>query len=65
MQVVCEATQEAVALQAIEFGTPFAEEETNLESDPLDVQEVTPWCFVYISLTLSPLRSVFTSTTLL
>lgn len=32
--------EEAVALQAIEFWTSVAEEETNLESDYLDAQEV-------------------------
>ena len=40
--------EEAVALQAIEFWTSVAEEETNLESDYLDAQEVrndgfSPW----------------------
>lgn len=40
--------EEAVALQAIEFWTSVAEEETNLESDYLDAQEVRngdffPW----------------------
>ena len=32
--------EEAVALQAIEFWTSVAEEETNIESDYLDAQEV-------------------------
>ena len=32
--------EESVALQAIEFWTSVAEEETNLESDYLDAQEV-------------------------
>jgi importin subunit beta-1 len=40
--------EEAVALQAIEFWTSVAEEETNLESDYLDAQDVRnggffPW----------------------
>lgn len=35
--------EEAVALQAIEFWTSVAEEETNLESDYLDAQEVRKW----------------------
>jgi hypothetical protein len=38
--------EEAVALQAIEFWTSVAEEETNLESDYLDAQEVRNGGFV-------------------
>jgi hypothetical protein len=38
--------EEAVALQAIEFWTSVAEEETNLESDYLDAQEVRHQVFL-------------------
>ena len=38
--------EEAVALQAIEFWTSVAEEETNIESDYLDAQEVRRESFV-------------------
>ena len=38
--------EEAVALQAIEFWTSVAEEETNLENDYIDAQEVRNGGFV-------------------
>ena len=38
--------EESVALQAIEFWTSVAEEETNLESDYLDAQEVRRGQFI-------------------
>jgi hypothetical protein len=40
--------EESVALQAIEFWTSVAEEETNLESDYLDSQEVRHGKLVFI-----------------
>jgi hypothetical protein len=41
--------EEAVALQAIEFWTSVAEEESNLESDYLDAQEVRHTVFHLLS----------------